>query len=72
MYFTNTNYPDTITSVKSSWSQEFFCFISVVLTEHLFESLHVFFSFKVQHISSFTITEKENVPSLQNLLLLHG
>ena len=72
MYFTNTNYPDTIKSVKSSWTQEFFCFISVVLTEHLFESLHVFFSFKVQHISSFTITEKENVPSLQNLLLLHG
>ena len=40
----------------------FVCFISVALTEYLLENLHVFYSFKVQHVSNFTIIEEENIP----------
>ena len=43
--------------------------MSVVLKEHLFENLLVFYSFKVQHVSNFMIIEEENVPSLQFLLI---
>ena len=36
----------------------------------LFENLHRFYSFKVQHISNFTIVEKENVPFLQEYTII--
>ena len=53
--------------------QEFFCFISVILKEQLLKNIHLFYSFKVQHVSNFTIIEEENVPPLQEYTILsHG
>ena len=37
----------------------------IVLTEHLFENLRVFYSFKVEHVLSFAIIEEKHVLSLQ-------
>ena len=42
----------------------FYC-ISMVLTGNLFENLHVFRSFKVRRVLTFTIIKEENDPSLQ-------
>ena len=42
-----------------------FCYISVVLTEHLFGNLHVFHSFKVPYVSTLIIVKEENDPFLQ-------
>ena len=42
-----------------------FCYISVVLTGHSFENLHVFCPFKVLCVLKFTIIKEENDLSLQ-------
>lgn len=42
--------------------QEFFCYILVVLTKHLFENLH---------ISPACLKKEENDPPLQNIVLSH-
>ena len=56
-----------------SQTQDFICFISVVLTEHSFKNFLVFFfSFKVPYVSNFTIIKKENVPSLQEYNIMNG
>lgn len=62
------NYPNTITQVKFR-CKNFFCFISVVWTEHLVENL-VFYSLKKQHVPNFRIIEEENVTSLQGYTII--
>ena len=47
----------------------FFCFISVVWTEHLVENL-VIYSLKKQHVPNFRIIEEENVTSLQGYTII--
>lgn len=42
----------------------------MVLTEHLVENLHVFYSLKKQHVPNFRIIEKENVTSLQEYTII--
>ena len=32
-----------------------FCCISAVLTEYVFENLHVFYSFEILHVTNFTM-----------------
>ena len=44
-----------------------FCFI---LTEYLLKKLHVIYCFKVQHVSSFAIIEKEKVPYSQKCSII--
>lgn len=46
-----------------------FCYISVVLTGHLFENLHVFCFFKLLFILTFTIIKEENGTSLQEYII---
>ena len=41
-------------------TQECFCYISVVLTENMFEKLHVFYSFTVVNVANFTKINKKN------------
>ena len=33
--------------------------------EHIFDYLHVFYSFRVLHVTKFTIIDEENIPSFQ-------
>ena len=63
---------DTITSVNSSQTQDFFCFISVVLAEHLFENLHVFFPLKCSIFQILRLQRKKMYLLCKHLLLLHG
>ena len=51
--------------VTLGYTQEVFCYISVVLTEHLLENFQVLYSFKVLYVSSFKIEKVENDPYLQ-------
>ena len=46
-------------------TQERFCYISLALAEHLFENVHVFFSFKKLYVSNFMTIKEENDSSLQ-------
>ena len=63
---------DTMTSITLSQTQIFNCvFISVLLTEFLFENIHIFYSFNAFHVSNFTII-KLYFPFRQNLALSHG
>ena len=57
-----------MTRVALSYKEEFYFFISVVLREFknpLCKNLHVFNSFKVLHVSNFTVIKEGNAPYLQ-------
>ena len=38
-----------------------FCCISAVLTEYVFENLHIFYSFKILHVTNFTMINEKRV-----------
>ena len=46
-------------------TQEFFCYISVALTEHMLKNLHIFCSFKALYVTNFTMINEKNDSSLQ-------
>ena len=61
--------PDRIIHATVPWTHDFFwcccCYMSVVLTRHLFKNPNVLHFVKVLFISNFTIVKEENDSSLQ-------
>ena len=62
---------DTVKRMTLS-KTDVFCFISVVLTEHLSKTLRNIDVFNVFHLSSFTIVKEENPLLRKNTSLSHG
>ena len=46
-----------------------FCYISVVLTEHMFENLYIFHSFKILNVTNFTMINEKVTPFYKNMVL---
>ena len=53
-------------------TQEFFCYISLALTEHMAENLHIFYSFKILHVTNFTTINEKITLFCKNIVLSHG
>ena len=49
----------------------FFCYISVVLTEHIVESLHIFYSFEILYVTNFTMMNEKITLFCKNIALSH-
>ena len=58
-----------LTNVKVD-TRIFFCYISVVLTEHMLKNLHVLYSFKAVHIINSTMIYGKNDSSLQEVSII--
>ena len=51
-------------------TQESFCYISVVLTEHMVENLYISYSFRIQYVTNFTIINEKNDSFLQEYSII--
>ena len=64
---------DTIIGTTLKYTQEFFGYISELLTEHMFQKmLFGFYSFKVLHVANFTMINGKTTILCKNVVLWHG